>query len=288
MFGALYRGADRALGGYLPGAHRPLHETAADFVGDGINSATDILSGNRDRRYNREEAEKAYERQRELIRDKAGLEMEGLSAAGINPTLAGSGFSGGVPSVHQASHSGSGSGLAGAINSAGSIISSITNLRKMIAELPKLQADTRKTNADANFVEQSTPGNLDNIGLRGRELEANTARSVAERGRIEADTFLKKLDRSRAEAESDFYKRYGRGAVLADKMKNPWQSAQLMAHPVGDAVGAVNRHLEPALNSAVDVAAKSIRRSAENEAKRTQHVDKRKSPISGRHYMNWR
>lgn len=254
---------------------------SSDSLESGVSSAADILSGNRDRRFNREEADKAYWRQRELLQDKAGLEMAGLAAAGINPILAGSGFSGSAPSVQAASSSGSGSSLASAINSAGSIISSVTGLRKMLAELPNLKAQARKTNAEAHYTEASTQDNLRLLGARIPEVEANTAHS-------RAMSFLKELDAERGKAEQAYYKRYGYSAVLADKNKNPWQSAQLVAAQTGRVLEENPESVDRALNSATDVAAKSIQHAAEQEAKRSERFNKRRSPISGRHYMNWR
>lgn len=245
-----------------------LGDDIADAVGDGLNSAWDVLSGERDYRRNKAATDLAWEREMGAANSEAQRRAADLARAGINPIQAGN--LGGSSPKAQVPQSHTAQALSGGVNSAVGVLGGLTSLRTAMASIPNLVAQTRKTNADAAFVEASTPKNLRNLDLQGPSIEANTAASVALADKHKADTDGRKVDTKiqrlrlpQFHAESEYYKRYGRNAILADKNRNPWQSAQLMAGQVGDAITDSN------LSTATDILSNKVRQNVESTAKRS-------------------
>lgn len=244
---------DKSLGGIDEGI-----SSLGDALGDGLNSAWDVLSGERDWRRNKEEAERNREFQEYMSNTEAQRRAADLAAAGINPVMAGS-LQASTPSGSVAHGSNSQGAVSGAINSGISLLNGVTSLRKAMA-------DIRKTNADADFVERSTPDNLKHLALTIPQIEANTAESVGRTHKLATEVDLNRLyaDHQRArlpesQAIGDYYRQHGRQGVVAEKIRNPQQFAILGgSSTISDMMGS------KALNSAADYLSEQVSRGVRN------------------------
>lgn len=226
-------------------------EAVGNAIGDSVSSGWDVISGNRDWRRNKAEAERNRDFQERMANTEVQRRAADLAAAGINPVQAGN-LSAHSPAGSTAHSSNTAGAIGGALNTGISLLNGITGLRKAMAEV-------RKTNSESDFLDRSFNDRLSQITSGVASTEANTAESVirarkhqAEIGKIGADTDRARLgiqmDRLHLPgltAESDFYKRFGWSAQLAERMRNPWQSGMLVA-------GQGERAGVPALNSASD------------------------------------
>lgn len=238
-----------------------------DAVTEGASTGWDIISGNRDARRNRAEAEKNRKWQEYMSNTEVQRRAKDLEAAGINPVMAGS-MMAGTPSGSTAHSSNSAGALSGFINNATSIFSNIIGLKKAMAEIPQMEANTRKTLADANYVEASTPGNLRNLDFTGAFTQANTGKvlqdtmtgkatedNVKQRTATEAiRTHQERLRLPQFHAEADWYRKHGSGGVTAEKIKGPVQAMGLSSSIVGSMVDKA-LSTRSALNTAVDALA---------------------------------
>lgn len=175
-----YKQLDRVAGGYLPGAHRPLHETIVDKGGDAVGDlwdagkgaaedVYDIASGDRDRRFAEDQADKERQWQEWLLTNKASLEKQGLINAGINPVLAGNPVgSSSTPHVSNPGGSFGRMGLGDLIGVAGSLMS----LSKVKSEIGVNEATSARSLAEANATNASLNPKLDHIGAQIKELVA--------------------------------------------------------------------------------------------------------------------
>lgn len=237
--------------------------SAAGLIGNGLSSAWDVLSGERD--YRRDRANFLENRDNTQNREDTSYVrlMEQLKQAGINPMLAGQLSPPGVGS-HQppTSHSGEGvrgalglasqmftsgisgiTGLASAQASRASSAKSLADASSTLAQLPGQMAHTaaQTVAADASAIASQASAGLSRAHSAESEARIPVHRATA--GKLVSETQLNKLREPQYQAEADFYRRYGRGAVLAREMKNPWQSAMLSANTVGqnmEAGGAIN------------------------------------------------
>lgn len=226
-------------------------QPAQDAAGKGFATSWDILSGERDNRRAKAAADLAWQRTMDADNTKVQRYADDLEAAGINPIQAAS-YSGGSPTAQASAPSHTAGSLSGAINSAMGVLGGVTNLKKALAEIPMMQATARKTNADAAYVEASTPTNLRNLDWQGKLHEAhigqaNTGsdvnRATVEQKKVQTriEEIREKQERYRLPkfaAEASHYNRWGSAAVAADLYKNPWQTGQLVVNSAVDAIAA--------------------------------------------------
>lgn len=237
---------------------------AGNAIGDVGNSAWDVLSGNRDYRRNKAAADLAWERTMQADNTKVQRNAADLAAAGINPVQAGM-YSGGSPSAHASAPSQTSSSLGGAINSAVGVLSSVTSLKKAMAEIPQMAANTRRTNAEASFLESSMPSRLRYEDLKVPQIEANTAESWARKHATTATeretkqrTAQQKMLWPKFAADAAFYKKYGMNATQATQIHGPWGHGSLAAGTIWDNAkgpGYIGKALKVRsdLNTAADV-----------------------------------
>lgn len=238
----------------------------------GVSSAWDVLSGERDWRRQKGLQEKAWERE-----DSSYQRLTAdLEAAGINPMMAGQ--LGGSPTSAPVARSHSAESVGRILSMAGGVASGSAGVMKTLTELGSIKANTAHTLADTARIVSHTPAGLSKLiaetalsnalstesGARIPLHSAHTVESKARTNQANVRTSQMKAEMPRFHAEADYYKRYGRGAVLARENRNPWQSSQLMAHPVGNS-------LQAAVNSASTVMAKAAGNLERSSAKQKQY-----------------
>jgi len=232
-----YNAVDKyAFSGFAPGGVDIGSEgTLLGKAMDAGETAWDVLSGNRDWERNKAEAQKNRDFQERMSNTESQRKAADLAAAGINPVMAGD-LSASSPSGSTAAPSDSRGAAHANINSALSMVSSVLSLKRLQAEIPQMMANTRKTNADAHYVEASTPGNLRNLDFAGAFTQANTGKSVAETERTKTETHKNRLQYPEFKARADHFKKWGPSAVGAQLYSNPWQTGQLIVNSAVDAV----------------------------------------------------
>lgn len=242
---SLYRGVDRVAGGYLPGAHRPLHETGADAV----SSAWDVLSGERDWRRQKALQEETWRREDSSVqRGQADL-----AAAGINPMLAGQ--YGGAPTSAPTAKSHSAESVGRIASMAGSVLSGAVSAKKTLTELGLIKANTANTVANtANTINHMAPSVAKTVAQTALidaqvpQTQADTALKVSHKAESDARTYKHKVEMPKYHSEADYYKRYGKSAFLARDLKNPWQAGMFMSD-----------RMEPTINSASTLLNKAVK-----------------------------
>lgn len=104
-FGSAYKGLDRAFGGYLPGAHRPVHEAAPDWVSAGWDEYSGKNAADNAQKFNAAEAEKNRKFQEYMSSTAHQRAVADLKKAGLNPILAAGGQGASTPAGSSASTS---------------------------------------------------------------------------------------------------------------------------------------------------------------------------------------
>lgn len=154
--------------------------------------------------FNADQASLAYNRERDLMRDSASLQVEGAQRAGINPVFAVSG-SAGAPSSPQASAAGSSAG-GFSMSDLLQLMMLPKTLKAMDAQIDLTRANADKSSADASLA---------------RQTEQNTAydlqflRSV-ESYRIESQELYNSLSRTQInKLNQDIDESLGRISLMA-------------------------------------------------------------------------
>lgn len=265
---SLYRGADRLAGGYLPGAHRPNHEMIADAVtsggsaaADATTSAWDVLSGERDWRRQKGLQEETWRREDTAVqRGQADL-----AAAGINPMLAGQ--YGGAPTSAPTARSHSAESVGRIASLAGGVLSGSVSAAKALTEVGAIKASTANTIANTartiSLLPHEMSREIAEVALKQAmvpDVQAGTAHkmqmtkeSSARTEQTGVRTQQMRHELPKFASEADYYKRYGRSAVMARELRNPWQSSLLVADqagrgPVANAINSAATLLDRSVN----------------------------------------
>lgn len=234
-------------------------QAVGSAVSSGASSAWDVLSGNRDWKRQKALQETTWEREDSAYQRM----MADLEAAGINPMMAGQ--LGGSPTSAPVAKSHSAESVSRAVGLAGSILSGGSSAMKTLTELGLVKANTANTVANTAATVARLPVGIARdvaqtalINAQVPQAQASTAHTVQQTRESQARTEQTGVRTSqmrhempRFHAEADYYKRYGRSAVLADKNKNPWQSSMLVADQAG-------RSLPNAVNSASAVLSRAL------------------------------
>lgn len=269
--------APEGAGGYMgQGFVNKVVEGVKDVgssLAEGASSAWDVLSGERDWRRSKAAAEEARNWTAEREDTAIIRTMDQLKQAGINPMLAGqigpAGSSASpVPTSHSASSWHSTLGLAGGLVKGGvDAVQGMANVGLIRANSAKSLAETASTlrRIDPDIARIMAATALDQA--RVPEVKAHTAESVSRTQMNRTRHKQMKYELPRFAAEHEYYKKYGRNAILARENKNPWQSSMLVGGQVGDGL----QFAVPKLNSAAAVlaaqAAKKIDRNVRPRAR---------------------
>lgn len=243
LFGSIYKGLDRVASGYLPGAHRPAHEWAADEVFPAVsdiiedpmgrNLATSEAQTAREhataerldaqefssaealeaRNFNALEAQKSRDHSQMMAETEYSRKMASMRDAGLNPVLAAGGWGTGsnVPSSAQAqgpaasSHAGS---------SPSANISTMAPLQSLllaaqirdISSASKLKDEQRKDleiTRDPRIGEME--GRVELIGAQISELGASQAHKEKLTSLVQKqiDELAEKVKSAKSQAEID-------------------------------------------------------------------------------------
>lgn len=255
-------------------------------VADAGGSAWDVLSGERDWRRQQKLQKLAWEREDSAYQRM----MKDLQAAGINPMMAGQ--LGGSPSSAPVARSHSAESVGRTVGLAGSILSGGVGAMKGLTELGLIKANTANQIANtASTVAQLPVGIAKDVALTALtnaqvpKAQADTALSIQHgkesRARTEQTgvrTGQMRAEMPRFHAEADYYKRYGRSAVLARENRNPWQSGMLVADQAG----------RGPFQNAVNSAAKVLEQSANRNLSTLQRKTKSYSSMSSGYYTRRR
>lgn len=244
--------------------------SAGEGVVDGASSAWDVMSGERDWRRQRKLQEETWAREDSAFQRA----MADLEKAGINPMLAGQ--LGGSPTSAPVAKSHSAESVGRTLSLAGGVLAGSTSAAKAIAETGLARSSSARNLADAAAITARLPAGIAKdvaqAGLYNAQVphtQAMTAESLSRRLR-EDSRFGYEVPRLKA--DSDYHKRYGRSAVLAREIRNPWQAGMLVADQAGR--GPVER----ATNSAASVMARqSARLNVESLRKKTSQYARRSS-----------
>lgn len=233
---------------------RPISD-AGNAVADFGSSAWDVLSGERDWR----RAQKAAQDARDWTANREDTAVQrrqsDLLAAGINPMLAGA-IGGADSSAAPVPQSHSAQSVQGAVSLAGGLLRGGVESVKGLADVGLIRANSARSLAETSVMLRKVDPEIARIvaatavdQAQVPKLRADTALSTAHRHQANIRSQQMKYELPRFHAESEYYKRYGRNAVLARENRNPWQSSML----VGGQVGSGLEDLGPKVNSAASL-----------------------------------
>lgn len=167
-------------------------------VTEAAGSAWDVLSGDRDRKFSADEAQKARDYQIWFEQNKHKLNAEGLESAGINPMLAGQIGSGSAAS-NVVAHASDNSGAARDLLGKGiSLLTQLAQVRQMNSQSKLNEASAVKSLTEAGDIGKTQQGRVDQLVaglqeirsrvlLHGKQADTEGARKA----NVEADTASK-------------------------------------------------------------------------------------------------
>lgn len=262
-------------------------------ISDATSSAWDIMSGNRDYRRDTAAADKAWDREMGASNTSHQREMADLAAAGINPMLAGQMGGAGTPRAH-VPQSHSAQSLSGSLGAASSVLGASAGAIGHLATAQAARAGSALSLAQAGDILRRQPGNIAHTAAQTMAANASAVASQAGAGLSRshsaesvARTVSIENDRNRQKAESKYYHDFGRAGVMADKMRNPWQTAVLGSQAVPNIIPPTGSPEFDALRSAIGHSAAALSESAARAGKKVdRNVRPKSRSYSGPSYFN--
>lgn len=134
-----------------------------------LGAGIDATAGRRDNLFNKKEADRARDWAKEMANTEMQRRVIDLKKAGLNPMLAITEGAASTPSSAQASAGASGTDFAGAFSAMQMIRMA---KEKNAAEVAQIEANTAKTVAEAKLIEAEVPYSASNAFIRNQSLHA--------------------------------------------------------------------------------------------------------------------